>query len=129
MYTLELIKIESIIETEEHIPERVEWLKNVILQEGVWRIPLILERNSLALMDGHHRFNVAKSMGLKRVPAILLDYYSDNVIVNSWRDDVHIDRDVVLQYIKDGKTFPHKTTRHIISPNPDEIEIPLSFLF
>ena len=129
MYTLELIKVESIIETEEHIPERVEWLKNVILQEKVWCVPLILEKKSLALMDGHHRLNVAKIIGLKRVPAILLDYYEDNVIVNSWREDIHIDREIVLRYIRDGKVFPHKTTRHFISPTPDEIAIPLSFLY
>lgn len=128
MYTLELIDVESIIETEEHDDERVKWLKKAILEEGVWRIPLILEKKTFAVMDGHHRLNVAKCIGLRRVPAILLDYYENNVVVNSWRDGVYIDREVVLNNIKEGKKFPYKTTRHIITPNPDEIEIPLSFL-
>lgn len=129
MYTLDLVAVDSIVETEEHIPDRVEWLLDKINREKVWRIPIILERNTLAVMDGHHRLNVAKKMGLSRIPAILMDYYSDNIIVTSWRDDVYIDKEVVIEYISKKKKFPHKTTKHIIYPQPEEVEIPVSFLY
>jgi hypothetical protein len=129
MYKLELIDLKDIIETEEHLHDRVIWLKGKIIEERVWRIPLILERNTLAIMDGHHRFNVAKLIGLSRVPAILLDYEQDYVILTSWRGDVYIDKNVVFDFIYKRKLFPHKTTRHIITPNPEELEIPLSFLY
>ncbi|WIH27829.1 ParB N-terminal domain-containing protein [Photobacterium damselae] len=129
MYRLELINIDLIKETEEHIPERVEWLTERIQQEGIWRVPVLLERSTYAIMDGHHRFNVAKHIGLKRIPAVLLDYDSPNVLVTSWRPDIEINKDIVIDYINKGKIFPHKTTRHIIKPSPQDIEIPLSFLF
>lgn len=129
MYTLELINVDEIKETELHIPERVLWLTNKIKIEKVWRVPVLLDKKTLAIMDGHHRFNVAKRLGLRRIPAILLSYDSPNVIVSSWRKDVYIDKDVIRQYIIDGKLFPHKTTKHIIQPQPKEIEIPISFLF
>ena len=129
MYTVKLINVESIVETEEHIPERVKWLERVILKDEVWRVPLILEKKTLALMDGHHRLNAAKNIGLKCVPAILLDYYEDDVIVTSWRADYYIDRNVVLRYINEGKVFPYKTTKHQISPVPENVEIPLYSLY
>lgn len=128
MYTLELVNISLIVETEEHIEERAIWLKSHIEEEGIWRVPIILERKTLAVMDGHHRLSAAKALGLQRIPAILLDYQSDNVVVSSWRADFHIDKTVIRYYIDNGLKFPHKTTRHIISPNPLEVAIPISFL-
>lgn len=129
MYRLELIDINLIQETEEHIPDRVEWLAEKIKEEQIWRVPVLLESKSLAIMDGHHRYNVAKKIGLKRIPAVLLSYDNSNVIVTSWREGITINKDIVLAYIKERHIFPYKTTRHIIKPLPNEIEIPLSFLY
>ncbi|EMH9913876.1 ParB N-terminal domain-containing protein [Proteus mirabilis] len=129
MYKLELINLELIQETEEHIPDRVIWLKEKILEEGTWKVPLLLEENSLAIMDGHHRFNVAKKLGLKRIPAILLSYNSPYVSITSWREDFPVNKEIILDYIKYKKKFPLKTTRHIISPYPEEISIPINFLY
>jgi len=129
MYKLELLSTKDITETEEHSLDRVEWLKNIIISEGIWRIPLIVEKHSLAIMDGHHRFNVAKKIGLTRVPAILLDYDQDNVMVGAWHEDIYIDKEIMLGNIRNKILFPYKTTRHIVSPSPEELQIPLSFLY
>ena len=129
MYKLELIDLKDIIETEEHLHDRVIWLKDKIVEEKIWRIPLILEKKTLAIMDGHHRFNVAKLIGLSKVPAILLSYEQGHVALTSWRDDIYIDKNIIFDFISERKLFPHKTTRHIITPNPEELEIPLSFLY
>jgi hypothetical protein len=129
MYKLELLSTKDITETEEHLLDRVEWLKNIIISEGIWRIPLIVEKHSLAIMDGHHRYNVAKKIGLTRVPAILLDYDQDNVMVGAWHEDMYIDKEIMLGNIRKKILFPYKTTRHIVSPSPEELQIPLSFLY
>ncbi|PHM47222.1 ParB N-terminal domain-containing protein [Xenorhabdus miraniensis] len=129
MYRLELINTDVIQVTEEHIQERVNWLEDKIKKEELWRVPLLLECNTFAIMDGHHRYEVAKRLGLKRVPAILLSYNSKNVQVTSWRNEFIINKDIVLEYISQKKMFPHKTTKHLITPYPKEIEIPLSFLY
>ncbi|MFD1093963.1 ParB N-terminal domain-containing protein [Providencia vermicola] len=129
MYRLELVNIEKIQITEEHIPDRVEWLVEKIKTEALWRVPLLLEENSYAIMDGHHRFEVAKLLGLKRIPSVILSYDSPLVKVVSWRDDFEINKKIVQDYIKQKKVFPHKTTKHIIEPYPDEISIPISFLY
>lgn len=129
MYRLELISIDTIQVTEEHIAERVNWLEEKIKQEGLWRVPLLLEYNTFAIMDGHHRYEVAKRLGLKRVPSILLSYSNDNVQVTSWRNDFIINKEIALEYISQKKIFPHKTTKHIITPYPNEISIPISFLY
>lgn len=129
MYRLELVNIEKIQITEEHIPERVTWLVDKIKHEALWRVPLLLDEASYAIMDGHHRFEAAKLLGLKRIPSIMLNYNSPSVKVMSWRDDFLINKNIVQEYIRDRKIFPHKTTRHIIEPYPEEISIPISFLY
>ncbi|WP_051869068.1 ParB N-terminal domain-containing protein [Xenorhabdus bovienii] len=129
MYKLELVDTNTIQVTEEHIPERVYWLEEKIKQEGLWRVPLLLECNTFAIMDGHHRYEVSKRLGLKRVPAILLSYNDDNVQVTSWRNDFIVNKKIVLEYISQKRIFPHKTTKHLITPYPNEISIPISFLY
>ncbi len=128
-YKLSLVDVSKILETEEHIPERVLWLYDKILSEGVWRVPVILDSSSLAIMDGHHRYNVAVKLGLKKVPAVMLSYEDPKVRVESWRDDIVINKEIVLDYIARKKKFPLKTTKHILSPQPEEIEIPISLLY
>ncbi len=128
-YRISLVKLSKIIETEEHIPERVLSLHEKILKEGVWRVPVILEKRSYAIMDGHHRYNVALKMGLKRIPAILLSYDDQRVRVESWRDDVIVNKEIIKEYIAHKKKFPYKTTKHIISPQPQELEISLKLLY
>lgn len=128
-YELALVRVSKIIETEEHIPERVVWLLDKIQSEGVWRVPLVLDKQSYGIMDGHHRFNVALKLGLRNVPAIMISYNDSRVKVESWRDDFVVNKQVVMEYITQKKKFPHKTTRHIINPHPEEIEIPISLLY
>ncbi len=128
-YKLSLVDVSKIVETEDHIPERVLWLHDKILSEGVWRVPVILDSSSLAIMDGHHRYNVAVKLGVRKVPAIMLSYDDPKVKVESWRDDVVINKEIVQDYLKRKKKFPHKTTKHIFSPQPEEIEIPISLLY
>ncbi|MEX6237723.1 ParB N-terminal domain-containing protein [Providencia hangzhouensis] len=87
------------------MPERVEWLVEKIKSEALWRVPLLLEENSYAIMDGHHRFEVAKRLGLKRIPSVMLSYNSPSVKVVSWRDDFEINKKIVQDYIKQKKIF------------------------
>lgn len=73
--------------------------------------------------------NIFNKLDLRRVPAVMLNYNLPSVQVISWREDFVINKSIVQSYIKDKKIFPHKTTKHIIDPYPDEISISISFLY
>ncbi|MEM2408794.1 MAG: ParB N-terminal domain-containing protein, partial [Ignisphaera sp.] len=42
--------------------------------DGALRKPIIVEKNRLIVIDGHHRLNALKFLGIKVVPAYLADY-------------------------------------------------------
>ncbi|BBD73905.1 hypothetical protein HS1genome_2294 [Sulfodiicoccus acidiphilus] len=50
--------------------------------------PLIVDWNTDLLLDGHHRRAVAISLGLDRVPALLVDYRESSVKVGKWYRNV-----------------------------------------
>ena len=71
MRELRLLDLREICETEEHSADDVCSLAESILNLGFWTIPIAVEYSTFSIMDGHHRFNAAKKMGLKRVPCYL----------------------------------------------------------
>lgn len=114
----ELVDISIIKPIEEYGDERVSKLIEKIEKENKWTVPLIIEKENHMILDGHHRFESAKRMGLKRVPAILVDY--KDVAVWSLRKEIEISVENVRNYVLDGNIYPYKTVKHkykFIIPN------------
>ena len=110
-YQIELIDPYDIRATEHHMPEKIPALKDKILKEQSWSVPVVVEKYSYILMDGHHRLETAKSLGLKYIPAVLLDY--TEVRVESRRPEINITPDDIIRRGLTGDIYPAKTTRHI----------------
>jgi L-serine kinase (ADP) len=129
MSELRLIKLADLIETEEHNHAESLMLAKKILLEKFWTVPIVVEINTSAIMDGHHRFNAAKTIGLSRVPCVTKDYNSHEVRLLSWRSNEKIRVIDIYKNINKKKKFPYKTTRHIFTPSIEEIKIPIELLF
>jgi hypothetical protein len=129
MRELQLISLDRIRETEEHDSVRATQLADAILRLGFWTVPIATEHSTLAIMDGHHRFNAAKFLNLARVPCLLMDYGKSGITLRSWRDEWEATVDDILLMVKEGKKFPKKTTRHLFNPSITEIKIPLDLLY
>ena len=128
MYEITLIPVTSISETEEHNPSRAAILAKSIESKGLWTLPVALEQESLAIMDGHHRFNAAKKLNFQRIPCVLLAYDSGCVSLKSWRPSWKPCISDVLEKIKRKQKFPYKTTRHLFDPPIQETSIILSLI-
>ncbi|BBJ22240.1 hypothetical protein [Candidatus Nitrotoga sp. AM1P] len=85
-------------------------LTDTILREQLWRIPTALERNSLAVMDGHHQVEAARILRLKYIPCLLLDY--DQVQVNASRQGYVVTTQEIVRRAKTGELYLPKTTHH-----------------
>lgn len=129
MRVLQLITLDKIIETEEHDKKTLAELVTKIESEGSWTVPVILEYSTQAIMDGHHRYNAAKKIGLSRIPCILMDYDKSGVVLRSWREDYDINVNNIFEMINKSKKYPIKTTRHLFDPPVSELNIPLSLLY
>ncbi|RQS60695.1 hypothetical protein DID96_34185 [Burkholderia sp. Bp8963] len=110
-WTIELIPTEQILPNEEHDETRVLEVLDSIERSGRWTAPIVLERRSLAVMDGHHRLAAARRLSLQRVPCVLLDYAQ--VGVETRRPDFRVDGEQIVARSRARVLYPPKTTRHI----------------
>ena len=125
-----LVETVSLRGHEEVIPDNLETRTSKLLRKGFYK-PIIVDRGSMVILDGHHKWTAAKSLGLARVPVILVDYLVDEgVLVDVWPDcgRESIAKTEVLEMGVSGDVFPPKTSRHTLPFKIPSIRIPLSEL-
>jgi len=69
---------------EEIIPELLEELASTIKSDGVAKHPVIVDSNTLVVLDGMHRVAALERLGCKYLPVCLVDYQSSGVKVGCW---------------------------------------------
>ena len=107
----EYVDVEKLKPIEQFSKDRVEELIKKIKEDKYWTIPLIVEKKSNMVLDGHHRLEVCKRLNLKKVPAILVDY--KDVTVWSLRKEYKVSPNLVKKKVIDEKTiYPYKTVKH-----------------
>ena len=125
-----LVETASLRGHEEVIPDNLETRTAKLLSKGFYK-PIIVDRESMVILDGHHKWTAATSLGLVRVPVILVDYLIDEgVLVDVWPEcgKESITKTEVLEMGVSGDVFPPKTSRHTLPFKIPSISIPLSDL-
>ena len=118
--------------------DRVKRVMRQIRSTGVVKKAIIVDSKSMVVLDGVHRLTALQMLGVSRVPAWLIDYSDDDVVVLSKDRKSQIPKDAVVRADIHGPKFPPKTTRHMvkgkdgalvhISKLESEVSIPLSTL-
>ncbi len=121
-----MVDVASLKHIEEHDPDRVEELKNKILAENVWTQPVVVEKKNHLVLDGQHRFEVARTLGFTRIPAIVVDY--DSVKVWTLRREYPVSQRKVYAKVKAGEVYPYKTVKHKLNFKLPEISVCLNEL-
>ncbi len=65
------------------------------------------------IIDGHHRTQVLKRMGLTYIPANVMDYFSEDIIVRSWDKNKVWDKKRIVARALRGKLLKPKSTKHV----------------
>jgi len=111
--------------------ERVESLSDAIKKWGAYKLPLLVDARSGAILDGHHRYAVGRAMGLSKLPVVLVDYLDDDSItVDVWPEcglDCLTKAEVIEMSLSD-RVFPPKTSRHDFVSALSPIDVPLKKL-
>ena len=92
---------------------------------------MVVDINTGAILDGHHRHAIAKKLGLQRIPVILIDYLADtSVTVEVWPEcgRQEITKNDVIAMSLSGEVFPPKTSRHRIADVLPNIDVSLDVL-
>ncbi|MBM3519911.1 MAG: transcriptional regulator [Alphaproteobacteria bacterium] len=126
-YAVALIAVDSLRPSEHVDPGRVAALADEIVAAGELRQPILVERESLTILDGHHRWHAARCLGLARIPAIALSYQDPRLTLASWSER-SFSPDDVLRAAATGQLLPAKSTRHILAPAPGPEPVSLCLL-
>lgn len=80
----------------------------------VFPAPILIDRESHTILDGHHRHWAARMLGVKKIPCVVVEYLSDSTVqVETRRPTITVDKALILNRSRSGELFPQKTTRHI----------------
>jgi len=79
-----ILDIDSLHFHEETIRELLERLTELIWTDGCVKHPIIVDKKSLVVLDGVHRVAALKKLGIKRIPASLVNYKNPHIKVCGW---------------------------------------------
>ena len=127
---LEFVQLDSLYPHEMTIPANIETRLSKLRKVGFYK-PIIVDSESMVILDGHHKCNAAEVLGLSTVPVVMVDYqYSSGIEVRTWpgcgRDE--ISKDEIVEMGLSDELFPPKTSRHIFPFDIPTIRIPLDEL-
>jgi hypothetical protein len=91
-------------------------IKHVEKIQGYY-IPILVDKDTKTILDGHHRYHSALHLGINRIPAIEINYLQDDSIkVKAWqgKEEMNITKDSILEAAKKGELYPPKTSKHIL---------------
>lgn len=115
--TVEFVKLDKLQSHEAIDPILLEELKREIKSDGILKFAIAVDRNRSIILDGHHRVAALKDLGCMKVPAILIDYDSSNIEVQSQRNSIRLTKKDVIMAGTGLKKLPPKTSKHMIRIN------------
>ena len=128
---VELVPVETLLPHEKVEEHRVDNLEKMTLRWRAYTKPLLVDRKTGTILDGHHRTKVAVRMDLQCLPCVLVDYLEDDGISgavwpNSGRESIQ--KEEVIEAALSGNLFEPKTSRHMLSDHLPPISVPLARL-
>lgn len=123
---IQLVDVDFLKHPEGFGENRVEWLKNKIESEGFWNKPICIDGENGIVMDGQHRMEVAKKMGLSKIPAVKFSHL--DVEFWSLRENHEVTLELILSKSLSGNPYPYKTVKYSFPLEIPSCNIPLEEL-
>ena len=126
-----LVPVEWLKAHEEIKPKNMEKLLEMTLKWDGFTKPLIADKATGTILDGHHRFAVAQRLGLARIPVVCIEYLDDDTVeLELWpaSELESISKQEVVDMALSSNLYPPKTTRHRISDYLPPIHVSLKRL-
>jgi predicted TIM-barrel fold metal-dependent hydrolase len=110
-----LVPLSGLREHEEVVEAKVRALARELRRRRVFVDPIWVARGSNIILNGHHRAAAARRLGAERIPAWIVDYDSDLVLLARWTPGPPISKAEVVRRAAEGRRFPPRTTRHSLA--------------
>jgi hypothetical protein len=127
----ELVEVARLRPHEHTLPWRVEEMVEKIQRNTYFHKPLLVDRSTMTILDGHHRHQASLRLGLRRVPAMVFDYQEDErIVVEAWppASPGSVSKALVVQMAENGLLMEPKSSKHSIHVDIPRLRIPLEAL-
>jgi L-serine kinase (ADP) len=113
----DVLEIHALHGHEQIRPGLLSELTDLIKRDGYIRRPILVADRAFVVLDGHHRVEALRSLGCRRIPAYVVDYFSDIVNLTTWPDAIvtSVTKEEVIRRGLTGDLFPPKTSRHTVT--------------
>ncbi|MCJ7634132.1 ParB N-terminal domain-containing protein [Candidatus Bathyarchaeota archaeon] len=81
---LEVAELQKLLPHEEIMPTYLEKLSHEIERDKIIKHPIIVDRNSMIVIDGNHRTEAMKELGYSYIPICAVDYRNPLIEVKCW---------------------------------------------
>ena len=128
---VDLVPVELLRPHEQTIDKKVNELEKMTHRWGAYVLPLVVDKRTGVILDGHHRHQVALRLDLLSLPCVCVDYLVDDTIeLEVWPNSSidNLSKEDVINAGLSDTLFPPKTSRHRLSDHLPPIAMPLSRL-
>lgn len=128
----ELLPISQLLPHEECDPHTLDEVEKDIRRHGAVLEPVLVAEGSLVVLNGHHRLEVLRRLGARKVPAWVVDYEDASITVDLWPGSgisEPISKKEILTRARRGHLYPPKTSHHSLGKPLPKRKTPLSQLY
>ena len=113
MYVMSMFEsVHKLKEHEQTDPLRLEELKVLLLKDNSQRNPIIVDKRTLVVIDGHHRLNALKLLDYSKIAVHYVNYYDDEEIeIRTWYPMI-LGSEKKLMKLMDGKITNTKSRKN-----------------
>jgi L-serine kinase (ADP) len=104
--------IDSLIRHENVDKKKVATLVLELSKTRVLRKPIVVEKNTRIILDGHHRVEAFHILGFTEIPSFVVSYKDIHVEIRRTSIEQKLLKEGIIRYSKEGRLFPVKTTKH-----------------
>jgi L-serine kinase (ADP) len=109
---MKLIRTDLLLHIEDYSEKRVNNMKEKMVSGGIWEKPICVEKNHFLVLDGQHRFEVSRLLGLNYIPCELFDYGDEELLTWSLRKECVVSKNLVISKSLSKDIYPYKTAKH-----------------
>ena len=102
--------------------KRVNELFRIIRSRMAFTKPIVVDRETKIILDGHCRCGALRRLGCSKVAVKFVDYNSDEITVESWNGG-KVTKEEVIEAGLSGSLMLPKSSRHMVRVNAEKVHI------
>ncbi|MHA2163792.1 MAG: ParB N-terminal domain-containing protein [Candidatus Thorarchaeota archaeon] len=129
-YKFAIMEIQELKIHEAIQDELLEGFIDMLRDDGVFKVPILVDEKDFVVLDGHHRVEALRRMGYTKIPVYLVDYWDEAIEVTTWPEAGidNVTKEMILEMGRSDEVFPPKTSKHIVNAKLVEHHVPLEEL-